>query len=359
MSRRTIWIVGLLAMVAFTAYFTAARRTAGPPLDPSSTSPDGTKALVELIGRLGGDVDVIDGAPGSSIDVALVLDDRLPRDQATTLERWVDGGGTLVVTDPGSLFTPPASRAAFDDVTGRCAVAGLDDVESLVVGESRTFVVPDGSTGCFTESSGEAFLVIEAVGSGTIVSLGGPALFTNELLDEADNPVLAGALLAGDGRRTAFVRPAIAGSGERTLGDLIDTPVRAALAQLLVAFVVVVLWRGRRLGRPVHEPQLVHIEASELTRAVGRLLESNRHPERAAADLRDRARRDLSGPLGLPLDAAVVAVIDALVRRTSLTEAEVRRAVADPVPDDDTLVAVALLLTRIREEITHDRPAPV
>lgn len=350
MNRRTLVVGVLLLVVVLGAYLGAARRTTGPPLDPASTAPDGTRAVVELVGRLGGTIDVVDGVPDDSVDVALLLEDRFDRTQAAELESWVRDGGRLVVADPGSLLTPSAGGGVFDVLAGACDVAGLESVEEIDVGVARRYLVTDDATGCFRD-----FLVARPSGAGEIVSLGGPDPFTNELLDEADNPVLAAGLLTGEDQRIAFLRPALAGGGERGLVDLVGTPVRAALAQLLVAFLVVVLWRSRRLGAPVEEPQPVRIDGSELTRAVGRLLESNRRPDRAAAILRDHARRDLSGLLGIPLDATVDMVVAAIVARTSLTETEARRAVATPVRSDDVLVDVARQLTRIREELTHDR----
>jgi hypothetical protein len=358
-SRRWLWVPALLAVVVVGAYIGAVRRTTGPPLDPTSTAPDGTRALIELVARLGGTIDVIDGAPSADVDAALVLADRLPREQAEALLAWARDGGTLVVADPGSLLSPPIGGGVIDTVTGSCPFPSLEPVERLAVGVSRTYQPPPTATACFRSRLGQPFVVVADEGAGTVVSVGGPDLFTNDLLDEADNAVFVAALLAGEGRRVAFVRPAIAGTGERDLVDLVDTPVRAALAQLLVAFVVVALWRSRRLGRPVEEPQPVRIEGSELTRAVGRLLERNRRPERAAAILRDRARRELSAPLGIPLDAPVDVVVAALTARTGLHERDVHRAVAGPVGSDQDLVEVATLLARIREEITRERREPV
>lgn len=357
MNRRGLWIVLILFAVLLVAYVGAARTSDGPPLDPTSTAPDGAKAVVELVDRLGGELEVLEGVPDRGVDAALLLEDRLPREQADDVTEWVRGGGLLVVADAGSLFTPPVRGAATDQLSGSCPFPPLADVAVLDVDVSRGYDVPAGATGCFTTPDGDAFVVVEAVGDGTVVSLGGPAVFTNEFLDDDDNAVLAASLLAGDGRRSAFLRPVLAGSGDEGLVDLIETPARAALAQLVVVFLVVVLWRGRRLGRPVEEPQPVQVQGSELTRAVGRLLQSNRHPERAAAALRDRARRDLSGPLGLPLDAPVDVVEATVTARTSLTAAEARRAVSEPVASDEMLVQVARLLSRIREEITHDRSA--
>ena len=51
MKRRGVWVLGILALVLVTAYFGSSRRSPGPPLDPTSTSPDGAKAVVELVGR--------------------------------------------------------------------------------------------------------------------------------------------------------------------------------------------------------------------------------------------------------------------------------------------------------------------
>ncbi|WP_436793098.1 DUF4350 domain-containing protein [Actinospongicola halichondriae] len=357
MNRRWIWIGVIAVVVLGGAYFGSSRQNPGAPLDPASTSPDGAKAVVELVGRLGGSIEVVEGVPASDVDVALVLEDRFPRDQADDIEGWVRRGGTLVVADPSSLFSPRVGAGVIDVVSGRCAVEGLEDVATIDVGVSRRYQTPDESETCFASPSGEAFLVSEASGEGRIVSLGGPSVFTNDLLDEDDNAVLAGALLSGEGRRAAFVRPVLAGSGDQGLVDLIGTPVRAALAQLLVVFLVVVLWRARRLGRPVTEPQPVQIQGSELTNAVGRLLQNNRRPDRAAAILRDHARRDLSSLLGLPLDAPVDVVESTIAARTSLDDVEVRRATSDPVTSDELLVEVAHLLNRIREELTHDRSA--
>lgn len=355
--RRGGWVLAIVAVVVAGAFVGGTRRTSGPPLDPRSTGPDGTRALVELVGALGGSLTVVEGAPDTTFDRAILLEDRLGRDEASALEAWVEGGGLLVVADPSSLLTPPVAGGVADELRGECTVRGLAGVGRLDVGVSSVFDVPPGASGCFTVGD-DAFVVVLPTGAGTIVAVGGPDPFTNRLLDEADNAVLAGALLAVDGGRAAFVRPGLPGSGDRGLVDLIDTPVRAALAQLVVAFGVVVLWRARRLGRPVEEHQPVEIEASELTRAVGRLLAGNRRPDRAAALLRDRARRELSAPLGLPLHATVEQVTAAIVARTSLTREEAWRAVAAPVATDQDLVATAQSLVRIHEEITDDRSIP-
>lgn len=363
MSRRVAFGALLVLAVLVGAYLTAARQTQGPPLDPTSTAPDGARAVVELVDALAS-MDVVDEVPGGGVDTALVLQDRFDRDAQEALLDWVGNGGTLVVADVDSTTTPPVVGSATDEIEVGCAgdvPAGLRDLRRLHVGDSLRFDVPPGAATCGPAGAG-AYLVVEPEGEGRIVSVGGPDAFTNRHLDEADNAVLAAALLAPDaGTRSAFLRPSLlVGSGDRSLVDLIDTPVRAALAQLVVAFLIAALWRARRLGRPVLEPQPVPIESSELTEAVARMLGRADRPGRAAAILRDRARRDLSGPLGLALDAPATDVVDAITRRTRLDADQARRAAIDTVTSDDELVEVADLLTQIRKDTTHGRrPTPV
>jgi hypothetical protein len=296
--------------------------------------------------------------PDGRHDTAIVLEDRYDREAEAALLAWVEAGGTLVVADPRSTLTPRSMGAipGRGDVPVTCDIAGLADVATLHVDLGLRLDTAEADSAC--RGGGDdagALVVARDVGAGRIVAVGGPSPFTNALLDEADNAVLAVALLAPDpGARAAFLRPEVAvGAGDRSLVDLIGTPVRAALAQLAVAFGVLALWRARRLGRPVLEPQQVQVESAELTEAVGRLLARSRAPQRAAAVLRDRARRDLAGPLGLPLDAPADLVVATLAARTSLEPGEARRATTDPVTSDDDLVEVAALLARIREEITH------
>jgi hypothetical protein len=356
---RRVALGGLLVLaVVVGAYLSAARRTEGPPLDPTSTAPDGARALVELLDRYG-DVDVRDRPPDRGQDTAVLLEDRFDREAEAALRSWVEAGGTLLVADPGSTLTPAMASSTPGLREVSCDDPALAAVRQLPMGGTGFALdVPDGATTCATPD-GAAVVVVDGLGSGRIVSLGGPAPLTNRRLDEGDAAVLAVALLAPEaGTDVAFLQPELAvGSGDRSLTDLVGTPVRAALAQLGVAFCLVVLWRARRLGRPVAEPQPVQIESAELTAAVGRMLARSRQPGRAAAILRDRARRDLSGRLGLPLDAPADLVVDAITARTGLDPAEARRAATGPVTSDDDLVEVAALLVRIREEITHG-PAP-
>lgn len=367
MSRRTVLVAGAVLVVVVVAIVLAGQSsssTGGPPLSPTSTAADGTKALAVLLERYGAVVRAGGAVPPADASIALVLRDRLDEARRSQLRRWVEGGGTLVVADRRSPLAAPGAGSTDADRLERatCNLAGLEGVEqlqlatgSLVAAGSNLFEVGPRQQ-CFGAGR-TAFIVGEQRGSGRVVSIGGPALFTNELLGELDNSVLAVRLLAPQvGVRVALVDPSPAGAGETSLVDLVPTRVVQAILQLLVAFVVYALFRSRRLGRPVSEPQPVAIAGSGLVRAVGRLRQRTGGAPRAGAALREDVRRALVRRYGLPAAAPATTVADVAARRTGLDAERVRWALAGPpVTDDAALVALAAELDVIRQEVLDVR----
>lgn len=308
----------------------------GRPFDPRSNREDGTRALVLLLESLGADVSIDRGAPPDSADVALILTDRLDDDDRAGTRRWVEGGGVLIVADVLSPLAPP--------LTGTACPEALDDVNEIEI-FAGTVLARTSALGCFDDF----VQVAEPAGTGIAVGLGAAAPFTNALLDERDNAVLAAALLAPTGRERVVIIDGRRGNADQTLPGLIAPPVRQAIAQLAVAFVLYVLWRGRRLGRPVGEPQPVAVAGSELVSAIGRLLDARGRPDEAAAALRLDLRRALVNRLGLPATADGRTIGAAVAARTDLDADRVAAAIESrPVADTAALVEVAAELDRIR-----------
>jgi len=96
--------------------------------------------------------------------------------------------------------------------------------------------------------------------------------------------------------------------------------VKLALVQLVLAFVVYAIFRGRRLGKPVLEPQPVQIPGSELVSAVGNLLQQTKSPDRAAAVLRFDLRRRLCERLGLPGTVSAEVIAASVEARTGIAQ---------------------------------------
>jgi hypothetical protein len=331
----------------------------GPPLDPRSDGPLGASALVALLEELGADVDLSVGLPEPGDEVALVLQDRLDEEQAATLFGWVADGGTLVVTDPSSGFSPQVAGSALEVATepleqGTCSIDALAAVSQVDAGAAVRFQAGPDQDICFGDRRNGAFVVVEQHGGGQLVSVGGAAFVTNDLLDERDNAVLAAALLAPTaGTTVRFVdAPIPAGGGDKTLGDLIPGGVRRALVQLGIAFVLYALWRAIRLGQPVPEHQPVDVAGAELVAAIGRLLARTRSPGVAAETLRAGVRRSLRARLGVPADASAATLAEVTAARTG-TDVELVLGAVDEraITTDAELVAVARAAASIHQEV--------
>lgn len=330
----------------------------GPPLDPRSDGPLGTSALVRLTSDLGASVELSEGLPTAEDDVALVLDDGLDEDQVVAVQAWTRAGGTLVVTDPGSSFVPPAPPPSpFEEpeplVRGRCDVEALADVEEVDGGAAVRFDAGTSRSSCFG-SLDFAFVVVHAEGEGVVVSVGGAAFATNERLGRADNAVLAAALLVPrPGTALRFVdAPIPAGGGDKSLGDLVSDGLRRLGVQLAIAFLLYALWRAVRLGRPVAESDPVQVAGAELVAASGRLLERGRAPGPAAEILRERLRRAARLRLGVPASTSPTTLSEVVAAQTGTDPTLAAAALGDgPVSDDDQLVAVARAIATVHQEV--------
>ena len=324
MNRRAtaFWVV-LAVLLLGIGLLSGRQSRDGAPLDPDATNPTGTAALLALLDETGTRVER--GLPADGTATVLLLDDSLTVDQRRALSGWVGDGGTLVVADPFSPFAPEVDlgqRVTVGDVAaGPCPVRpGLDGLD-LDGGGFRMFPpvtsppgqpVPvrpgrDGATrfvaaqGCFAGEAGDTgdYLQVSRQGRGQVVALGGADPLTNDLLDEGDNAVLAVNLLApapdgpgpgapGDGAVAVIYGP-VASPGTRTLGDLVPSWAGWVAWQLVAAFALFVVWRIRRFGHPVPEPQPVELPASLLVRATGEL----RRRSGAVPEASDVLRRDL------------------------------------------------------------------
>jgi hypothetical protein len=362
-----VWVV-LLALVVALGELGGHSGSGGPPLDPTSTSPAGAKALALLLAQVGSGVDQVTGAPSvGSGGVALVLEDGLDGAGNRQLIDWVRSGGTLVAADPGVVFNfaapaeEPANGGAVTPagpMTPDCnlpAVAGVDLIDPA--GGVTLRPLP-GATGCFPDPAGGDFLVVQPLGAGTLVLLGGPGLWTNADLGHDDDSVLAVDLLAPrpDSPRVQWIVGPRAGGGHETLVQLLPPRVKEGLIELLVALVLLALWRARRLGRPVIEAPAVELPGSELVVAVGHLLQQGGRIDHAAGILRASVQRAIRDQLGVAPNTAPDAVATVVAERTGLDRAMVLATVAGPPPTDEAgLVALSGAADSIRQELAHAR----
>jgi hypothetical protein len=371
-SRRAVPLVVIGVTVVLLALVAGRRDVEGPPLDPRSTRPLGTRGLVVLLEESGAAVSVSGELPGPDIGAALVLRDSLDEQRRAELAAWVRLGGLLVVADPLSDLVPPVESstenpfdlgAATGHLPRECDLAMLREVRRLEPSGGVGFDLPreaglavPGATGCFPVGDGW-FLVARPFGQGTVVAIGGAGAFVNAVIDDADNGALAVSLLAPQpDAHVRFLEPIGAGGGRATLTELIPGRVKNAVWQLAIGFGLYALWRGRRLGRPVEEPQPVAIPGSELVVAVGHLLQQAKRRDQAAAMLRLDLARSLSSRLGLPPDASPEAVAAAIATHTRFDADYIAALLhATPPDNDEQMLAVARSLESVRQEVLHAR----
>ncbi len=318
-TRLGFWL-GLAVVAVVVGLLARPGRTDGLALDPRSTSPTGTKAMSELLAAYtaGVSLDPFDG----ETTVIVVVEDPFDAGLTGRFERFVRQGGRAIVLDPGSELGALSVDVA-DNVRsiGRCSIPRIDDLETV----SGEFLVEFDATAsersCFGDESGTAFVVESSLGLGQVVNVGGASPFDNEHLASDDNAALIVRLVGEDrGERVALVHPATlptgADGGGDTLVGLIPPRVEVALAQLVIAALLWLWFRGRRFGRVVSEPVLVEIPASLLVRSSAELhRRAGNHQwaaDRLRADFARRLRREHR--LGPELDEATTAEL--VARRT-------------------------------------------
>lgn len=314
-----------------------------------------------LLSELGAKVDVGSRLPDGAGDVALVLADDLGEAGREQIHAWVEAGGTLVVADPASPLHPfpvdtPAGLALVESpFDATCAIPALESVTDIEAppGSAGYGLVP-GSRGCFFRD-GSAYVAVTPRGGGTIVAVGGAGLFVNQVIGDAGNAVLAASMLAPRaGTAVSILAPPGPGGGDEGLAGLVGDGVKVSMAQLGVAFGIYVLWRGRRLGSPVHEPQPVTLASSELVVAVGNLLQQAGHSDRAARLVGDDLRRRLAERLGLGADTSPEQVAAVAAARTGIPAERFHGAMHAPsVPGPEALVAHAAAAEALHEEVVH------
>jgi len=361
---RTVVIV-LLAVLAVGVFWVlvGSAKSAPAPYSPSSTAPNGAKALALLLGQLGDEVNTSGLLPEPGKGVALVLYDQL--DDATRAEvtGWVKRGGTLVVADPTSPLEgtvvaqglPDTASSAEGPLVPACQAPWVRDVSEVDPAGDPLLEVPSGAHGCFRVLAGgsDAFAVAENEGSGVVVALGGADIWSNRYLTETDNALLAADLLApARGDTVGWLVTSRVGSGTATIWSIVPSRVKALLATLAIAVLTACLWRARRLGRPVLEIPIVPLPGSELVVATGRLLEKNGRLEEAAALMRAEVCGQLGSRLGQAPGTEPATVARVAAQYGGLAADELVAALCGPPPrNEPELLELARSLQLIREEV--------
>jgi hypothetical protein len=357
--------LGAALVLALLALTLVVGGTSRGRLDPDAYDPAGAHALAVLLADLDvrvqrtTDVPATLAAAGPDATVFVARPELLSTDELNAL---TTSGGQLVVAAPDAeqlaalgLPAEPSDQISGAEADPGCNVPWVQNAGRALAGGLRYRSADTGAESCYDGS----ILVLPAQRA---VLLGNPdALANAELAHEGDAALGLGAL--GRTERLVWFIPAISRApfGERPItspDELLPEWVPGTrLYLLVVGGLMLVAWRGRRLGRVVVEALPVVVRASETVEGHGRLAHAAGARETAAQTLRqatvDRLERLAHGGRALPADEVVALVAD----RTGRSDTAVRALLYGPAPVDDTaLVRLADDLDLLAREALTPTP---
>ncbi|HEX6335912.1 MAG TPA: DUF4350 domain-containing protein [Jiangellaceae bacterium] len=355
--RWPVWVIVALLATALVLGIISSQNRRGY-LDPQGVDHTGAGAVVALLGELG--VEVIEArrteevvrAAGPESTVLVTVPDLLQPDQVDEL---LGTGADLVLVAPAvSLieFAPDLTLSGGDLPGSREPDCELP--EAVRAGSARLGGEYAGGTP--TSTCYDGALVVTTLDDGQrLVVLGISDPLTNRYLDDDGNAALALGLL-GHHADLIWYRPVPeTDAAEATpLSELLPDWVVPVAWQLFIAAVLAAWWRGRRLGPVVTEPLPVIVRAAETTEGRARLYRRGRARGHAAATLREAAAVRLRQRLGLPVDAGVTALSEAVAARTGRPTNDVATLLGGPEPPDDAgLVRLADELDALEMEVRN------
>jgi hypothetical protein len=280
MSRRSVTLLALLivAVVALTAWRTQANNN-DLPLDPESASPDGTRAVVEVLQRNGIDVAIarteqqlIEAQPASNFTIVVSDPEVLGSSGVQTLrnqgaDRLIYLGMPLSLSRflsyrPGEPLTPGSIPNT------QCRGSAVPELANLSLITRAQQGYPTRS-GCFQID--DQWLI--AAPEPDTVIMGAPDALTNTTITAGDNAAIALRLLGQHSQLIWYVPDPRDVLPSQRLGVQGEIPLwlTPSLGLTVVAVFIVLWWRGRRLGSLVREPLPVEIPGLETVLSRGHL----------------------------------------------------------------------------------------
>ena len=371
---RREWIVlaGLLAVMLVAAFLGGRgdEEAAEPRPDPSSYNAkgSGTKGLFLWLQDLGFRVrrweQPLGRLPADS-RVLLVLGPRrgIDEDELKALERWVSGGGTLVLADDEVGAPIPNVRAGSPlegfGLRGRYAgrpgelqpafpSAYVEGVQRIAPTGPVRFqrTKPDAWAPLFSDAAGDV-VGIRRLGRGTLIAVADPGLFSNARIETVDHArLILNIVRAHAGRGQVLVDEFHHGHGEQDgfAAYVKRTALPWMLGQAALIFLLLVVAGGTRFGPPVAPAAPARASSLEYVEALGDLHRRARARRLAAEALAGSLRRRLAGSLGRRPGEGAARLAARVARHLRVKEGQVRlglRPGPKAVESDDGLVAYA------------------
>lgn len=368
--RKTLFWIGITTILIIIAgiglVFSGSLFASEDELGPDNAAPEGARALVEVLKHEGVDVVVatsledaqqaVDDPNGTTLvihDVSRILTD----------EQWRDAVGladNVVLIDPGftalTAIAPSVYSAGYvdGDLDADCDVAAAE-AAGTISGSGSGFQT-DGDTvaACF-DSGDDTYSLIQVDYKGALVTmLGATDALSNGRIVENGNAALALTLLGSEANLVWYVPgPHDYDDAPLTVADLAPKSVFPITLTLLLVFVAIAVWRGRRFGPLIIENLPVTVKASETMHGRARLYQHSTARLHALDSLRIGTIDRLARLIGLPRLATVDEVVSGVASLLGRDERDVRRLLLDAAPKSDReLIALSDELLILESAVT-------
>jgi hypothetical protein len=365
-------LFAVLALVVLGVVLAALRPRVRPEyLDPDSPGRQGTRALAEIVRQHGTPVtvarrvsaaaDLVRADPDTVLVVAR-SERLLPADLDTL--RSLPGDRLLIAPTTATLraLTSGVDQAAPASGVIRpgCALPAATEAGDVDFVDSMTYTAPADATKCYRSGGRPNLVQLSVVGS-TVTVLGSGRALTNERLAGHGDAALGMNLVAARSKAVWLLPdpPPPGSGGQQTFGDLVPFGVKLAILQVVIAVVLVALWRSRRLGPVVVEPLPVVVRSAEAVEGRARLYRARRASDRAAQALRTGALERLTALLGMPRSAAAdpamaAEIVATIADHTGREQTVIGAALYGPPPVDDAeLVRLAGFLDDLERQVRN------
>ncbi|MET3161645.1 UNVERIFIED_ORG: hypothetical protein ABIB19_000028 [Arthrobacter sp. UYEF10] len=298
------------------------------PLSVHNAGPAGARAVSEILGRHGVEVQDVESFGAATTALAdrpgatLLLYDRSGFLDQSRLEQLTAGAGRVVLVTPrlGTLkaLNTGISQAGVVPESTALLAPGCDLGDPAAAGavSGTGGFLYDGGTVCFSPPGSSAGLLARTDDGGLTV-LGSTALLNNGGLADPGHAALALRTL-GSSEDLVWYLPglgdAAAAESTQTLDDLAPGWVAFLGPWLVFVAVLAVVWRGRRLGPLVFEPLPVVVKAVETAEGRARLYQDSHALDRARDNLRAGTLVRLAHALRVGSEATADDVVQAAAR---------------------------------------------
>lgn len=351
--RRSLFWIGIsviiLVIAAIGLVFSGEVSGSGEPLGPDNPAPEGTRAVVQVLGREGVDVSITsslratEDAIDETADTTLVVYDI---DAILTADQWQRVAGladTIVLIEPGftalTELAPDVYQSGSvddEDIEAGCRLDAAQAAGTITGGGSGYRTDGGGLTTCF-ESGDDTYSVIQIEdGAQTITVLGAVDTLTNGRIVERGNAALALGLL-GSQPSLVWYTPGLDDYDDApaTVADFAPGWVFPVSLTLILVFIAIAVWRGRRFGPLIVENLPVTVRSSETMLGRARLYEHSSARLHAIDTLRIGTIDRLSKLVGLPRLATIDEVVTSVAALSGRQEPQVRLLLVDANPRSD------------------------